>query len=262
MKKTHKFMSLIIMITVQLIVFCGHAISAQPTPLISTPTAVTPWQLYDEMNKAYERMDFAAAIMHGEKLTGQSKINASVYYNLGNAYYRNNEFGKAILNYRRGLRLSPRDEDIRHNLNFTCRIRNEKVWTNFFERTLSYFKTTELLAALIVCSLIFSILWMLYILTTSRSYYWLTLASAAVLIISGTLFFTRWQIFENNTWATVIVDQTPVYSGPGQEYVTSFNIPEGKHVIILGADNHWYAINLPSEHLKGWLEKSNTGIEN
>lgn len=42
--------------------------------------------------------------------------NADVYYNLGNAYYRMDNYPKAILNYRRAQRINPQDEDIAYNL--------------------------------------------------------------------------------------------------------------------------------------------------
>src|SRR5690606_3967693 len=40
----------------------------------------------------------------------------SLYYNLGNSYYRTGKIGLAILYYEKALKLSPGDEDIRHNL--------------------------------------------------------------------------------------------------------------------------------------------------
>ena len=38
------------------------------------------------------------------------------YNNLGNAYYRQNNLPRAILNYQRALRLEPANDDIRHSL--------------------------------------------------------------------------------------------------------------------------------------------------
>ena len=44
------------------------------------------------------------------------------YNNLGNAYYRQNNLPRAILNYQRALRLAPADLDIRHSLN-VCQVK-------------------------------------------------------------------------------------------------------------------------------------------
>ncbi len=41
---------------------------------------------------------------------------AALFYNLGNAYYKQGDHGRAILNYRRAQQLAPRDPDIEANL--------------------------------------------------------------------------------------------------------------------------------------------------
>lgn len=43
-------------------------------------------------------------------------VNADVYYNLANAYYRMNDVPRAVLNYERALKVSPNHEDARYNL--------------------------------------------------------------------------------------------------------------------------------------------------
>ncbi len=42
--------------------------------------------------------------------------NGAVYYNLGNAYFRAGEYGRAILNYRKALPYRPRDPYLKANL--------------------------------------------------------------------------------------------------------------------------------------------------
>ena len=56
------------------------------------------------------RYDEAAKIY--EELLSQDNHNAYVYYNLGNTYVRQNELGKAILNYLKARQLLPRDKDL------------------------------------------------------------------------------------------------------------------------------------------------------
>lgn len=46
------------------------------------------------------------------------KSYATVYYNLGNAYYKTGELAQSIIAYERALRLSPTDGDIQYNLAF------------------------------------------------------------------------------------------------------------------------------------------------
>ena len=51
-----------------------------------------------------------------EALLERGYRNASLEYNLANAYLRLDRLGLAILHYRRALRLAPRDADVRANL--------------------------------------------------------------------------------------------------------------------------------------------------
>lgn len=68
-------------------------------------------------DSAYKKGDYGKAIDIYKRLLKQGE-DASVFYNLGNAYYRAEELGKAILAYERALKLEPGNRDIRFNLEF------------------------------------------------------------------------------------------------------------------------------------------------
>ena len=69
--------------------------------------------------KAFIEGDYRKTIEIYEALIQVEKINDPyLYYNLSNAYYRNAETGKAVVNIERAYLLKPRDKDIRHNRNF------------------------------------------------------------------------------------------------------------------------------------------------
>lgn len=69
-------------------------------------------------DSAYNKEDYRLAIsLYIEDLATHGP-DAQVYYNLGNAYYRNGNMGRAVLSYERSLRLDPTDADARHNLEF------------------------------------------------------------------------------------------------------------------------------------------------
>ena len=66
-------------------------------------------------DRAYEAKNFSQALQYYEEEV-HSVPSSSAYYNLGNTYYRLKKYGKAILAYRRSLRLNPDNADARHNL--------------------------------------------------------------------------------------------------------------------------------------------------
>jgi hypothetical protein len=53
--------------------------------------------------------------------------NAKLYYNLGNAYFRANDLGRAILQYRRGLQLEPGNRRLQANLRFALSRRMDQI---------------------------------------------------------------------------------------------------------------------------------------
>ena len=69
-----------------------------------------------QANEAYAQEDYIKAIELYEQTLKEQGVSSDLYYNLGNAYYKHNEFAKAILNYERALLLNPGNEDARFNL--------------------------------------------------------------------------------------------------------------------------------------------------
>src|SRR6185436_11225451 len=73
---------------------------------------------FDGANKLYEQGKFVEAAAGYEKLVLGGQSSAPIYYNLGNAYFKSGQIGRAIRAYRQAERLTPRDPDLRANLQF------------------------------------------------------------------------------------------------------------------------------------------------
>jgi len=73
-----------------------------------------------EASTAYDENRLPDAIQGWEALLQKGQVLPAVLFNLGNAYYRNGDLGKAILAYRHAQTLAPRDPDIRANLGFAA----------------------------------------------------------------------------------------------------------------------------------------------
>lgn len=69
-----------------------------------------------EAEVAYTKEDYKTAIELYENILKNSGESAAIYYNLGNAYYKDGRLAPAILNYERAALLQPGDNDIRFNL--------------------------------------------------------------------------------------------------------------------------------------------------
>ena len=95
-----------------------HSLSLPFTPLHSIVIflLLSPFTSQAQGDEAYRRGDYNEAIAQYEAVLADGLTSADLYYNLGNAYYRTNQMGAAILNYERALRLKPAMSDARENL--------------------------------------------------------------------------------------------------------------------------------------------------
>jgi tetratricopeptide (TPR) repeat protein len=71
---------------------------------------------YAGANRAYQDARYTEAISGYEALIATGVVHEHLYYNLGNAYFRAGDLGRAAYNYERALRLDPGFDDARHNL--------------------------------------------------------------------------------------------------------------------------------------------------
>src|SRR5712675_1418216 len=78
------------------LLFCaGSAASAIAQPDVD----------FGKANQEYAQGHFKEAIAGYETLVRSGSLSANLFYNLGNAYFRTGDFGRAILNYERALAL-------------------------------------------------------------------------------------------------------------------------------------------------------------
>ena len=91
--------------------------SFAPAARAATPD---PTRTFVEAARAYDENRLPDAIAGWESLLDQGQVLPDVLFNLGNAYYRNGQLGRAIRAYRHAQTLAPRDPDIRANLGFAA----------------------------------------------------------------------------------------------------------------------------------------------
>ena len=75
----------------------------------------------------YLQNEFSKAIVEYQSLADSGFVSAALFYNLGNAYFRNNDLKSAILYYERAKRLAPNDEAINENLELSYSLIFDKV---------------------------------------------------------------------------------------------------------------------------------------
>ena len=74
-------------------------------------------QKFNAANSQYNDTNYLKAIELYESILDDGFESFSLYYNLGNTYFRQNYIGQSIWAYNKAIKLNSRDKDLIHNLN-------------------------------------------------------------------------------------------------------------------------------------------------
>jgi tetratricopeptide (TPR) repeat protein len=213
---------------------------------------------FAEANRLYELERFPEAIESYSALLEQGVRSPALHFNLGNALFRSDQIGQAILHFRLAQHLAPRDPDIRANLQFARQHTNlpEPGSTSLWHRILLHLTLDE---------------WT--ILTTITAWSWLALlalsqlkthlrpalrpwilALALTSLLSIIPLTTAWHL-QHRPVAVVVVPHTSVRFGPFAESQEHFTAPDGAELHILDQLNHWLQVR-DSQGRLGWLTEN------
>ncbi|MDR1695477.1 MAG: tetratricopeptide repeat protein [Endomicrobium sp.] len=215
----------------------------------------------ENAEESFKKGDYSKAVEIYEALSQVEKINNPfVYYNLSNAYYRNGNLGKAVLNINKAHRLAPRDKDIRANLEYLSGLAGENPYGGFAGLMLSRFSLNEITVS--AAALVIIILLGFSAFLISRNSFAKKSAVAGLLILipaSAALFFRA--DAEILSKRAVVINASEIRSGPGINNPGVFSLPEGKIVTIASSNGGWSNIQtrFEEETLNGWIEDADIG---
>jgi tetratricopeptide (TPR) repeat protein len=231
--------------------------------ILFTATVFAQADLLQKANESYTKEQFKQAIDLYNQILMTNMESAEVYYNLGNAYYKTNQFTLAILNYERAKLLAPDDEDISFNL----QVANQKVVDSIQElpgififrwwNSLVNSQTTDTWA-------VFSILSFVVFLTMLGFYFFARTSEVKRITFWSGCFLIVFSIFSwsfaakqksrlvNHSEAIVMHPTVTVKSSPSDKGTSLFVVHEGLKVKITDKLGDWVEIRLADGN-KGWL---------
>ncbi len=222
--------------------------------------------VWNAANAAYIKGDYATAVNLYSQLLSSGRHSARLYYNLGNAYFKQNLLGSAILNYNRAQMLAPADADIDYNLKLAnTRIVDKidtvpefflKTWLRYLALMLSSNTWAVLAVVFLVIGLAAIILWLLSgtLLLRKLGFYG---GVGFIMLFLLSLGFSTWQRSRQLSGDEAIVMNlmAPVKSSPSAGSKDLFVLHEGTKVRITESMDGWKEIVL-SDGNKGWIESS------
>jgi tetratricopeptide (TPR) repeat protein len=214
-----------------------------------------------EANKLYGQSKFAEAAAKYKELAASDPLEAVTHFNLGNAFYRLNgpgDLARAITSYQRAFNLSPRNSDVRHNLDFALRRAGESLVPTGMPS--AAFILFHILSRTEVSALHWLGFWAFLLLASAALWrgrwrerlkpwvFWVGVFWAAAGCWWGLLALTDVQ-----NPGVILAADAEVRSGPGLNFPVNFKSPEGRRVSVLDEREGWLEIGVLKEGLKGWL---------
>ena len=216
-----------------------------------------------EYNDLYKNGSYQAALEGYQEITTKEAYNPYAFYNAGNAYFRMDKTGLAILNYGKAFRLNPRDPDIRANLEFVLKHTGQVFMPEGMPKVLHYvyyfFSDMELKAAATALWWLTCLLLSFYALKPSAQDKLRGLILGTVLVFAAAMLWRTARDSSPFSGAAVITapGTTPLMSGPGETFKTYATLPEARLVKVLDeTDDVYYEIGIPREGIKGWVKKT------
>jgi hypothetical protein len=211
---------------------------------------------FQEANRLFEQGEYASAIGAYERLLADGQGSAAVYFNLGNAWFKSGRVGKAIWHYRTARDLSPRDADVRANLQFARDLVGEPVREGRLERWIGLLTVDEWAAVSVV--LFWSWLGVLMIGQARgrgwRSlglWVWLMMMAWVVTVVAlGIGLLGR-----HGKQTAIVVAEGEVRYGPFAESQMRFAVRDGVEMEVIDVREGWVQVE-DSRRGSGWMERS------
>jgi tetratricopeptide (TPR) repeat protein len=212
---------------------------------------------FDTANKLYEQGKFTNAAAAYQQLLQSGQASPALYFNLGNAYFKNGQMGRAIAAYRQAELITPRDPDVRANLQFARnQIQGPTISTPGWQHWLSELSLNE----------------------------WTCIAAAALWVWFGVLIIVQWRpalkgalrkssvvlgviavllnaclltvlgVDRFSKTAVVVASEATVRQGPLDESQTAFNVHDGAELQVLDHKDEWLQVTTDPRRI-GWLRR-------
>jgi tetratricopeptide (TPR) repeat protein len=219
---------------------------------------------FDQANRLYEQGQFTNAATAYQNLIRAGHDSATLYFNLGNAWFKAGQSGRAIAAYRQAEQLAPRDPYVRFNLQF---VRKQVTGSDSPAGSVS----NRFLAALTLnewTGLAVAGWWVWLGLlalrehrpalrTALRGY---TATAGVLACLLGACLAAAWHARSGARAAVVVVPSAVVRRGPLEESQVAYQLRDGSEVTVVdqktGAEQEvWLQVQDESRRL-GWLKRN------
>jgi tetratricopeptide (TPR) repeat protein len=219
--------------------------------------------LFKQGNTAYSKGQYQQAIKVYQQVVDGGYQSAVVYFNLGNAYYKQGDIPSALLYYEKAHKLAPGDEDINFNIHYANLKTTDKVEaapeffvTQWWHGLVLFFSVNTLSILSILAFVAGFLILILYLFSNSSAIKRASFYVGVLMIFLGLtfIFMANRQInyFSGHHQAIIFSGSVIVKSTPDANAKPLFVVHEGTKVDVLQTNNSWIEVQLPNG-AAGWI---------
>ena len=210
---------------------------------------------FAKANQDFAQGNFKEAISGFETLVRSGQWSANVFYNLGNAYFRAGDFGRAILNYERALALERHHPEATANLQIARdEARALEMQPSWPERYLQFASINQysVAGAIAFWIALFCVVGLIFGRRRSAAIIALSIFSLLVFVVAVLAIYELDHGSKGRALAIVTGKDVQARVATADTANSVLALPSGSEVKILSARGDWVYAALPN-NLRGWI---------
>lgn len=226
--------------------------------------------LYTTAGEAYTEGLFEQALLDYQAILDSGRESADLYYNMGNAAFRSNKLGYAVLYYKKALKIDPSHEEAGKNLEYVSHYREDQL-----EQVPELFIRTWIRAVYQLFSLhtwsYLALVFFALILAGSLTYvfsgrlglkktgFFTGLIALLFFALSLTAAIQRNEEIRNPSGAVIVSPSVVVKSSPSATGTDLFILHEGTEVRLNDQVGQWTEVRI-SDGRVGWIPEKSVAV--
>ncbi len=224
----------------------------------------SPDSLFLSANTLYQDGKYEEALKTYGEILNLGAESADLYYNMGNAAFRSNNIGYAVLYYEKALKVDPGHEDARNNLEYISAYRVDtfdpvpelfiRSWARALVNGLPE-KTWSILAILLFVTVLLNLL--VYIFSNrmglKKAGFFAALTGILLFTVTFTSAISRHRKMVHPEAGVIVTPSVIVRSSPSETGTELFVLHEGTKVKVNEEVGGWQNIRIVDGR-EGWIE--------
>ena len=218
--------------------------------------------LFARATDAYNEGDYDKAVTLYGQILETGNHSAALYFNLGNAHYKQGHIAPSIYNYEKALLLDPADSEISNNLEFARNMTLDAIQPlpqsdirKAYGTVLNHFTMDQwayLGIAFMILFVIGALLYYLFYLPNQKRIALIGALIALFLSIGTTLMaFLNYRAYRQDQPAIVFAEALNIRSEPNARAEAVFELHEGTKVQVLDSLDGWIHLRI-ADGQTGW----------